>query len=866
MLSSACLLIGSAPQAEPHLATENAKFGRETRTHTQRLPLEVCCSEEVTPVCSTEPSSRISRRAMVRNAGKAAVASATLATVLEVPLRQQARAQAVSTFLVDAGVDRVVVLPGKTYLRGFAGSGSVPSATRPLNLGGRPAPPAPVPDGEARVRWAKVSGPGNVRFAKADALSTTATFSAPGRYILRLDAESTAGKASSTLQVDAESSPPANPLKAIAASGFRVDSPFWKSRLRGVMVNWIPHCIRQINRNDITVGPGGIDNFVEAGKKLRGEPHGIHKGFVFSNAWVYQTIESISLALTYHHEDDPELQDAHRSMRTTLDQWIPIILAAQEPDGYLQTAFTLPRAGRDGEVIDTSSFKHWDPARRPDHEGYVAGYLLEAAISHHRMTGGKDDRLYLAAKKLADCWDNNIGPAPKKAWFDEHQGMEQGLVRFGHYVNEVEGTGSGDRYPRLAKFLLDCRYHASVGPRDRREYSQCHLPVVEQYEAVGHAVRAAYTYSAMADIAMELNDPDYRSAAKSVWSNISHRKRYITGGIGSGETSEGFGPNYSLRNRSYCETCSSCGELFFQWKMSRDWQDARYVDLYEETLYNALAGSMDLDSKHFFYDNPLEARVARYQWHVCPCCVGNLPRTLLMLPTWIYTNSNDAIHVNLFVGSSTRLENVAGTHVELVQETNYPWNGNVSIAVNPGASKRFRLHIRIPNRNVSELYRATPSTSATPVLRVNGSAVKLALRQGYAVIDRTWKPGDKVEFEIPLEPQRVQPSQNIEALHGKVALRYGPLVYNVEQQDQDITKSLPPAAPLRADWRQNLLGGVTVLLSQFSDGSPLLAIPNYARMNREPGTALPPQVPPPNADGTRPPPPPPKSVVWITEG
>lgn len=809
----------------------------------------------------------ITRRTLVRQAGNAAAVTPLAAAALG----WHGVAQTAAAFTVDAGIDRVAVMPnrqgrpGGTYLRGWVGTGSVPSTTRPQNRGGGQAPPPPVAMETAKVRWTKASGPGVVKFADASARETTATFSQPGTYTLQLEAEADGARAVSTVQVNVEAAPPAGVLAAASAQDFQVTGPLWKERVRGLTVNWIPHCIRQINRSDIKVGPGGIDNFVEAGKKLRGEAHGIHKGYVFSNAWVYQTIEAMSLALMYPTEGDAEVAASHKFMRDTLEQWIPIVLAAQEPDGYLQTAFTLPREGREGAVIDTSKFEHWSPARRPDHEGYVAGYLLECAISHHRMTGGKDNRLYAAARKLADCWDNNIGPAPKKAWFDEHQGMEQALVRFGHYVNEVEGTGTGDRYVKLAKFLLDCRYTASVGPRDRHEYGQCHLPVVEQYEAVGHAVRAAYTYSAMADVVIETGDEDYRSAVKSLWANITHRKRYITGGIGSGETSEGFGPDYSLRNRAYCESCSSCGEVFFQWKMGRIWHDARYADLYEDTLYNALGGSMDLESKHFYYDNPLEARVARYQWHVCPCCVGNVPRTLLMLPQWTYSQSSDALYVNLYVGSRARIDGIAGTTVEMVQETNYPWSGKIVLIVNPAAAKRFRLHVRIPNRNVSTLYRATPAIANAPVMRVNGANVKTAVRNGYAVIDRTWKAGDRVEFELAMPAQRVYPSEKIAALQGVVALRYGPLVYNLEQQDQDITKHLPKAAPLTATWREDLLGGVMVLQSRFSDDSPLLAVPNYVRMNREPGTDYPPPYRPPNADGSRPAPPPPKSVVWIRE-
>jgi DUF1680 family protein len=224
-------------------------------------------------------------------------------------------------------------------------------------------------------------------------------------------------------------------------------------------------------------------------------------------------------------------------MRATLEKWIPVILAAQEPDGYLQTAFTLR---------DTARWKErWAPATRGNHEGYVAGYFLESAINHYTLTDGKDKRLYDAAKKLADCWAANLGPG-KKEWYDGHQEMEQALVRFGRFVNDMEGNGRGDNYIGLAKFLLDSRRNGS-------EYDQSHVPVQKQYEAVGHAVRAVYSYSGMADIAAETGDVDYQSAVMSLWDNIVNKKYYVTGGIGSGETSEGFGPDYSLGNHAYCE-------------------------------------------------------------------------------------------------------------------------------------------------------------------------------------------------------------------------------------------------------------------------------------------------------------------------
>jgi uncharacterized protein len=452
--------------------------------------------------------------------------------------------------------------------------------------------------------------------------------------------------------------------------------------------------------------------------------------------------------------------------------------------------------------------------------------------------------LYDAAKKLADCWYDNLGPAPKKAWYDGHQEMEQALVRFARMVDHVEGVGKGDKYTELAKFLIESRRGGST-------YDQSHLPAVQQYEAVGHAVRAAYFYSAMADIAMMTHDLDYQSAANSIWDNIVNKKYYLTGGIGSGETSEGFGPNYSLRNAAYCESCSGTAELFFQYKMDLTYQDAKFADLLEDTLYNALMGDIDLDGKNFYYTNALDNASdllmrrtgKRTAWHNCPCCVGNIPRTLLMLPTWMYATSPDGLYVNLFAGTTVNVDNVAGTNVQMVQETNYPWDGKVSITVNPEQAKNFSIRIRVPVRNISEIYTSAPNSDGITSLSVNGSSVDPKIENGYAVITRTWKAGDKIDFELPMKPQRVRASDKVAADRGLVALRYGPLVYNFEAADNSgmdayTLPTLKSDSTLTTEWRPDLLQGVVVIKAQAVDGSPLVAIPNYARNNRSGRSAV----------------------------
>jgi hypothetical protein len=707
--------------------------------------------------------------------------------------------------IAHAGPDRVTVLPAVTYLNG-------------TGTGIKRAGDAPT------VSWSKQSGPGDVTFAEANAASTTAGFSAPGDYVLKLTYTVRNLPASDTLNVHVELRPAVSKLNAVYVSHYKIDGPFWKERLKEQIVHWIPHCIAEIDKPDLR--EGGIGNLIEAGKKLRGEPAKPHVGYPFSNAWVLNTTEAMCVALTLDPQGDPEIVKAQQDIRAKLEQWIPIILAAQEPDGYFQTRFTLgTRAERAAGVKPA----HWNPRTRGEHEGYVAGYFIEMGIAHYIATEGKDRRLFDAAVKLANCWYDHIGPPPKQQWFDGHQEVEQALVRLGRFVNDVEGAGKGQKYIDLAKFLLDCRGGGT-------EYDQSYLPVTQQYRAVGHAVRAAYNYSAMADIAMETGDAAYWSALRSIWDNLVNRKYYVTGGIGSGETSEGFGGDYSLPNASaYCESCSSCGMLFMQYKLGLATRDARYADLYETTIYNALLGDVDLHAQNFTYTNSLDSRQARYKWHVCPCCVGNIPRALLMLPTWTYAKSDDALYVNLFAASTVSVGRIgAATNVEMVQRTDYPWNGKVEITVNPTNAAAFTVYVRSPRRDVSTLYSASPNSDGISAISINGQPIDpTPATSGYVAIHRTWKAGDKIELELPLRAQRVTATDKVAATRGRVALRRGPLIYNIESADQqDVEKSLAGDAPLTDQWSPDLLGGVMSIRGTFSDGSPMQAVPNYARLNR----------------------------------
>ncbi len=696
--------------------------------------------------------------------------------------------------IVNAGGDRSVVFGGKTYLSGSfktLASKSVP-------------------------KWIKVKGPGKVSFDNQDSLQTSASFSKVGDYEIALQIKEGKLKSQSSIKVRVTDLPPEQRLDVVYTQNYSIDNPMWNDRAKALVTRWIPWCIEQIERTDLPTGQGGLDNFIEAAKALRGEPHGKHLGYVFSNAWVHQTIESMCIALMLDPQADEEIMTAQDLMKKTLEKWIPIILAAQEPDGYLQTAYTLR---------DTTRWKErWDERNRSTHEGYVAGYFIESAINHYTLTDGQDTRLYDAAKKLSDCWVNNIGPG-KKAWYDGHQEMEQALVRFGRFVNDMEGNGKGDDYIALAKFLLDNRNNGS-------EYDQSHVPVQLQYEAVGHAVRAVYNYSAMADVAAETADIDYQSAVMSLWDNMVNKKYYVTGGVGSGETSEGFGGNYSLPHDAYCESCSSCGLIFFQYKMNLAYHDAKYADLYEETMYNALLGSIDLEGESFYYTNTLNDNRERSTWHVCPCCVGNIPRTLLMIPTWTYVKSNEGIFVNLFIGGKVKVDRVLGTDVEMVQQTDYPWDGNVMITVNPKVEKEFSVNIRVPNHNTSELYTSDPEVSGLLSLTVNNKNLDVSPINGYVEIRRLWKAGDVIKFEIPMKIQKISSDEKIDANKNLVALRYGPLIYAVEKADQPDIDQAIGNAPLLTSWQPELLNGVMAIKGEWADGSTLTAIPYWTRNNR----------------------------------
>jgi DUF1680 family protein len=586
---------------------------------------------------------------------------------------------------------------------------------------------------------------------------------------------------------------------------------FWKQQVKLQTEKWIPHCARQMEQG----GKGQeLLNLVATGEVLNGrQPSVAFSGCPWSDAYIYNTAEAICLALEVDPEGDAELAKAQAVLRAKLEEWIPIILAAQGPDGYIHSFHTLKKRPRFTAI--------------GDHEFYVMGYFLEMGIAHYRMTGGKDRRLYDAALKCADLLCDTFGPAPKRTWKNGHPGMEHALCRLGEAANASEGQGKGEKYIALAKHFLSHQHEIEPSL-----YNQSEKPAVEMTEARGHAVRATYFYTAMADVARLTGDSAYLGAADQIWANAIHKKHYLTGGVGASHQGEAFGGDFELSNNAYCESCAGCGLSFWAEQMHRLHLDAHYVDVQERALFNNVLGAVELSGTNFYYQNPLVSKQARYPWHGCPCCVGNIPRTLIAIKDLMYSvnNGRDALYLNHFVDSEGTIPNIGGAALRIRQETRYPWEGAVTVTLHPSASASFTLALRIPDRTESALYKADPETPGQFTVRVNGEAQALKVEQGYARMNRKWQDGDRVELCLPMEVQRVRCDERVAANRGRVAVQRGPLVYNFEDVDQakPVKQAvLKPDVELKPVWRGDLLGGVMVI-----EGGGLKAVPNYARLNR----------------------------------
>jgi DUF1680 family protein len=614
------------------------------------------------------------------------------------------------------------------------------------------------------------------------------------------------------------------PIRPVDFTRVRLDDVFWAPRIETNRTSTVPFAL---GKNEET---GRVDNF----RKAAGLMPGAFQGKRYNDSDVYKVMEGAAYALMIH--PDPELE-------RRLDELITIIGRAQEPDGYLFTTRTIdPKRPAPG-----AGPERWSNLR-VSHELYVVGHMYEAAVAHALATG---KRTFLdIATKNADLLARTFGPGRRRG-FPGHQEIEIGLAKL------YRATGNA-AYLDLAKFFLDERgryhqgpYHAKDDPfavYDSEEYLQNHKPVLEQDEAVGHAVRAMYMYAGMADVAALGGFPEYVAAIDRLWGNVTGKKMYLTGGVGARDTSEAFGDAYELPNReAYTETCAAVGNALWNQRMFLLHGDAKYADVLERVMYNGLLSGVGLRGDLFFYQNPLESagRVERSPWFEVACCPPNVLRFLPSVPGYFYAVRDDVLYVNLFAGGRGEVE-VGGTKVVLVQETRYPWEGAVKIAVEPATPVAFTLNVRVPGWARNEavpggLYRFLDDDSEKPSLKVNGRIVEAALDKGYAPLRRTWTKGDVVELVLPMPVRRVIADEAVLADAGRVALQRGPIVYCLEGVDNGgrvLDLSLADGAALRAEFRPGVLNGVVVVTGPATAGGKekaFLAIPYYAWANREIG-------------------------------
>jgi len=583
-----------------------------------------------------------------------------------------------------------------------------------------------------------------------------------------------------------------------------------------------------------------IYNFERAAAALRGETlqDKTPPGYPFDDTDVYKVIEGASYALSV--QPDPQL-DAY------LDDLIVKISAAQEADGYLYTTRTIDPT----HPHQWAGTKRWELEKVDSHELYNLGHLYEAAVAHYQATGKRT--LLNIALKAANLLDQTFGPGKQSIW-PGHQITEMGLAK----LYRVTGDA---RYLNLAKFMLDAR--GPDGSRGSgRKYNQSQAKVTEQTEAVGHAVRATYMYSGMADVAALTGDLSYVNAIDKIWGDVAEKKLYITGGIGATGSGEAFGGPYELPNMSaYNETCAAVGNDFWNQRLFLLHADAKYIDVMERTLYNGLISGVSLDGMSFFYPNPLESagQHKRSPWFGVACCPGNITRFLPSVPGYVYAQQGDSLYVNLFVGSTAEIKMDNGRKLKLVQETRYPWDGTVKMTVSPDRSSNLTINVRIPGwaRNEpvpSSLYRFVDTVEEPVVLKVNGKPAPLNVNKGYASVNRRWKQGDAIELVLPMPVRRILANELVQADRGRVALQRGPIVYAVEWPDNPGGRVrnlvLPDDAKLVAEFRPDLLNGVEIVkarvisLAYDEQGSinkreqDFTAIPYYAWANRGVGEML----------------------------
>jgi len=598
---------------------------------------------------------------------------------------------------------------------------------------------------------------------------------------------------------------------------------FWHDQYRRLICRWIPHCIKQME----TGGRGEeLLNLVATGEVLNGKTPSVKfKGCPWSDAYVYNTMEAISLVLEIDSGNDFAMVQGQRYLREKMEEWIPIILSAQEPSGYIHSFHDLRKA------------EHFSHAE--NHEFYVMGYFIEMGVAHFRMTKGKDRRLYDAAIRCADHLDSVFGPAPKRTWLNGHPGLEYALCRLADAVNASEGKGRGDKYAHLAQHFIRNQHRAAGNNSGwNSSYHQAERPATEMKDATGHAVRATYFYTAMSALASRLDDKELGSAADRLFDSAINLKEYLTGGVGASWRGEAFAGDYELANNGYCESCASCGMSFWTIEQHKRHGVSWPINVQERLMYNNLLGSISEDGRNFFYQNPLDSTKTRYPWHGCPCCVGNIPRALLALKDLAYAKSVDGktLYADHFLSIDGSVGRVADTALSIRQRTDYPWTGKVSFALSPEKPVLFTFALRVPDRIDSKLYTAEPNVSGQYTIKVNGERIAASFSDGYARITRIWKAGDVVDFDFPMPVQKIRCDTRVTANKGRIAFQRGPIVYSFEQID-----NRTPLAQLILDsgdsflpfWKADLCDGLFAI--RGSNGA--VAVPNFARLNRGAGKA-----------------------------
>ena len=549
---------------------------------------------------------------------------------------------------------------------------------------------------------------------------------------------------------------------------------FWGQRLEASRKVTIPLAFSKCEET------GRYTNFSNAAQHLK-DPSKVFKvtGLAFDDTDPYKTLEGAAYILQTYPD---------KKLEAYCDSVIDVIGSAQEPDGYLYTS----RTQNPQQPHEWAGEKRWSMDEDLSHELYNLGHMVEGAVAYYQATGKR--KFLDIACRYADCAIREVGPDPgQMTVVPGHQIAEMAMARLYLVTGEK-------KYIDFAKYLLDYRGKTTI----KHEYSQAHKPVIDQDEAVGHAVRAAYMYAGMADVAALTGDKDYIKAIDAIWDNIVTKKYYITGGIGATSNGEAFGANYELPNMSaYCETCAAIGNVYVNHRLFLLHGDSKYYDVLERTLYNGLISGVSLEGNGFFYPNPLESmgQHQRQPWFGCACCPSNICRFIPSLPGYIYAVKDRNVYVNLFLSNKGNLT-VGGKKLSLSQTTEYPWNGDITVTVDQNAAGQFALKIRVPgwvkNQVVpSNLYQYTDGKRLGYKILVNGLEAGSVSEDGYYTIDRKWKKGDKVQIHFDMEARTVRANNKVEADRGMVSVERGPLVYCAEHPDNsfDIMGALVNQTP-----------------------------------------------------------------------